>query len=77
MTKKKDKIKIYQLNGIKKRRMQKYHARKILRFFKDYDMDKFWIASLRMFISAKYVYSDPYLRKHIKSYSIKYSKIEK
>ena len=33
MTKKKDKIKIYQLNGIKKRRMQKYHARKILRFF--------------------------------------------
>lgn len=77
MTKKKDKIKIYQLNGIKKRRMQKYHARKILRFFKDYEMDKFWIASLRMFISAKYVFIDPYLIKHIKSYSIKYSKIEK
>lgn len=77
MTKKKDKIKIYQLNGIKKRRMQKYHARKILRFFKDYEMDKFWIASLRMFISAKYVFIDSYLRKHIKSYSIKYSKIEK
>lgn len=77
MTKKKDKIKIYQLNGIKKRRMQKYHARKILRFFKGYDMNQFWVTSLKMFISAKYVCTDPKMRKYIKSYSIKYTKIEK
>lgn len=77
MTRKKDKIKIYQLNGIKKRRMQKYHARKILRFFKEYDMNEFWVTSLKMFISVKYVYTNPKMRKYIKSYSIKFNKMDR
>lgn len=47
MTKKKDKIKIYQLNGIKKRRMQKYHARKWMRFFREHGVDPLWINSLK------------------------------
>lgn len=77
MTRKKDKIKIYQLNGIKKRRMQKYHARKILRFYKSYDMNQFWETSLKMFISAKFVYTDHKMRKYIKSYSIRFYKIDR
>lgn len=36
MTKKRDDIKLDQLHLIKRRRMQKYHARKIIRAFAPY-----------------------------------------
>lgn len=52
MTKKTDSIKLNQLHLIKKRRMQKYHARKILRAYKVYDLDGFWIEILRIFINC-------------------------
>jgi hypothetical protein len=45
MTKKKDIILVNHLKYIKKRRMQKYHARKIMRFFRQYGVDPLWINS--------------------------------
>lgn len=51
MTKKKDIIEIKRLGCIKKRRMQKFHARKILRFFKEYGCDPLWINSLKKVMS--------------------------
>lgn len=77
MTRKKDKIKLYQLNAIKKRRMQKFHARKIIRFYRHYEINQIWIASLKMFISAKDVRLDPVLKKYMKSYKIKFTLINK
>lgn len=77
MTKKTDNIKLYQLNAIKKRRMQKFHARKIIRFCRHYEINQIWIASLKMFISAKDVRLDPVLKKYMKSYKIKFSLINK
>lgn len=77
MTRKKDKIKLYQLNAIKKRRMQKFHARKIIRFYRLYEINQIWIASLKMFISAKDVRLDPVLKKYMKSYKIKFTLINK
>lgn len=77
MTRKKDKIKLYQLNAIKKRRMQKFHARKIIRFYRPYEINQIWIASLKMFISAKDVHLDPVLKKYMKSYKIKFTLINK
>ncbi|WP_289090385.1 hypothetical protein [uncultured Bacteroides sp.] len=73
MTKKKDKIKIYQLNGIKKRRMQKYHARKILRAFKGYEVSDIFIFALHVFISKKNIkLKDPALAKTVASVRIKF-----
>ena len=43
MTKKKDIVFVNHLTYIKKRRMQKYHARKIMRFFRQYGIDPLWI----------------------------------
>lgn len=77
MTRKKDKIKLYQLNAIKKRRMQKFHARKIIRFYRHHEINQIWIASLKMFISAKDVHLDPVLKKYMKSYKIKFTLINK
>lgn len=45
MTKKKDIILVNHLKYIKKRRMQKNHARKIMRFFRQYGVDPLWINS--------------------------------
>lgn len=45
MTKKKDIVFVNHLTYIEKRRMQKYHARKIMRFFRQYGIDPLWINS--------------------------------
>lgn len=45
MTKKKDIVFVNHLTYIKKRRMQKYHAHKIMRFFRQYGIDPLWINS--------------------------------
>lgn len=45
MTKKKDIVLVNHLKYIKKRRMQKYHTRKIMRFFRQYGIDPLWINS--------------------------------
>lgn len=47
MAKKKNIININQLKYIKKRRMQKYHARKWMRFFREHGVDPLWINSLK------------------------------
>lgn len=47
MVKKKIVININQLKYIKKRRMQKYHARKWMRFFRERGVDPLWINSLK------------------------------
>lgn len=74
MTKKKDKIKIYQLNGIKKRRMQKYHARKIIRLN---NYQGHIVAWLRLFISSKYLSLVPELRKCVGTYKVSFTRIER
>lgn len=74
MTKKKDKIKIYQLNGIKKRRMQKYHARKIIRLN---NYQGHIVAWLRLFISSKYLSLDSELRKCVDTYKVSFTRIER
>lgn len=47
MVKKKNIIHINRLKYIKKRRMQKYHARKWMRFFREHGVDPLWINSLK------------------------------
>ena len=73
MTKKTDSIKLNQLHMIKKRRMQKYHARKILRAFKDYEVSDIFIFALHVFISKKNIrFKDPALAKTVASVRIKF-----
>lgn len=74
MTRKKDKIKIYQLNGIRKRRMRKYHARKIIRLN---NYNEHIVAWLRLFISSKYLSLDPELRKYVGTYKVSFTQIER
>lgn len=51
MTKKRDNIKLNRIHLIKKRRMQKYHARKIIRAFAPYASDSnIWIKITRLFL---------------------------
>lgn len=57
--------------------MQKFHVRKIIRFYRHYEINQIWIASLKMFISAKDVHLDPVLKKYMKSYKIKFTLINK
>lgn len=47
MVKKKNVIHINRLKYIKKRRMQKYHARKCMRFFREHGVDPLWINSVK------------------------------
>ncbi len=47
MVKKKNVIHINRLKYIKKRRMQKCHARKWMRFFREHGVDPLWINSLK------------------------------
>ena len=47
MVKKKDVIHINRLKYVKKRRMQKYHARKSMRFFREHGVDPLWINSVK------------------------------
>lgn len=71
---KKSLVKIYELNKIRKRRMAKYHARKIMREYKEFGLDSIWLASLKAFVSIKYVGIKPHLRKYISTYSIRFFK---
>lgn len=51
MTKKRDNIKLDQLHLIKRRRMQKYHARKIIRAFAPYAAEAgLWLKITRLFL---------------------------
>lgn len=73
MTKKTDSIKLNQLHLIMKRRMQKYHARKILRAFKGYEVSDIFIFALHVFISKKNIkLNDPELAKTVASVSVKF-----
>lgn len=73
MTKKTDSIKLNQLHLIKKRRMQKYHARKILRTFKGYEVSDIFIFALHVFITKKHIkLKDPALAETVASVQIKF-----
>lgn len=73
MVRKTDSIKLNQLHLIKKRRMQKYHARKILRAFKGYEVSDIFIFVLHVFISKKNIkLKDPALAKTVASVRIKF-----
>jgi hypothetical protein len=52
MTRKKDSVKLNRLHLVKRRRMQKYHARKIIRAFAHYAAeDDIWMKILRLFLN--------------------------
>lgn len=54
MTRKKDCIKLNRLHLVKRRRMQKYHARKIIRAFTPYVAEcPFWLNITRLFLDNK------------------------
>ena len=73
MVRKADSIKLNQLHLIKKRRMQKYHARKILRAFKGYEVSDIFIFALHIFLSKKNIkLKDPALAKTVGSVRIKF-----
>ena len=73
MVRKTDSIKLNQLHLIKQRRMQKYHARKILRAFKGYEVSDIFIFALHVFISKKNIkLKDPVLAKTVASLRIKF-----
>mgnify|MGYP001750528486 FL=1 len=53
--------------------MQKYHARKILRAFKGYEVSDIFIFALHLFISKKNIkLKDPALAKTVASVRIKF-----
>lgn len=53
--------------------MQKYHARKILRAFKGYEVSDIFIFALHVFISKKNIkLNDPELAKTVASVSVKF-----
>lgn len=52
MTRKKDSVKLNRLHLVKRRRMQKYHARKIIRAFAPYAAeDDIWMKITRLFLN--------------------------
>lgn len=54
MTRKKDNIKLKTLHLVKRRRMQKYHARKIIRMYSPYAAsDNLWMIITRLFLDNK------------------------
>lgn len=73
---KKDNLKLTDLNRIKKRRMQKYHARKIIRVFKQYDLTDYWINILKAFISIKDLPLTTSQKRCLKHYRFKFEVIE-
>lgn len=72
MTKKKDIVKLNKLHLIKRRRMQKFHARKYMRLCKSYGGDPKSLRYLQMFVSIKYLNLDSELRKLIGTYKIRF-----
>lgn len=58
MTKKKDKIKVNEVQYIKKRRMQKYHLRKIRRLHQQYGLSEKWKYLLQFMISYSRLCND-------------------
>ena len=54
MTRKKDSVKLNRLHLVKRRRMQKYHARKIIRAFTPYTADcSIWLKITRLFLNNR------------------------
>lgn len=54
MTRKRDIVKLNKLHLVKRRRMQKYHARKILRAFSPYAIKgNIWFEITRLFLNNK------------------------
>lgn len=52
MTRKKDSVKLNRLHLVKHRRMQKYHALKIIRAFTPYEADcSIWLKITRLFLN--------------------------
>lgn len=52
MTRKTDYIKLNRLHQVKKRRMQKFHARKLIRAYAPYvDKNDFWLLTTRLFLN--------------------------
>ena len=52
MTRKKDSVKLNRLHLVKRRRMQKYHACKIIRAFTPYEADcSIWLKITRLFLN--------------------------
>ncbi len=72
MTKKKDIVKLNKLHLIKRRRMQKFHARKYMRLCKNQGGDQKSLRYLQMFVSIKYLNLDSELRKLIGTYKIRF-----
>lgn len=72
MTKKKDIVKLNKLHLIKRRRMQKFHARKYMRLCKNYGGDTKSLRYLRMFVSIKYLNLNSELRQHVGTYKIRF-----
>ena len=72
MTKKKDIVKLNKLHLIKRRRMQKFHARKYMRLCKNYGGGPKSLRYLKMFVSIKYLNLDSELRKLVGTYKIRF-----
>lgn len=72
MTRKKNIVKLNKLHLIKRRRMQKFHARKYIRLCKNYGGDQKSIRYLQMFVSIKYLNLDSELRKLVGTYKIRF-----
>lgn len=77
MTRKKDIVKLNKLHLIKRRRMQKFHARKYIRLCKNYGENQESIRCLQMFVSIKYLNLDSELRKHVGTYKIRFQEKNK
>lgn len=72
MTKKKDIVKLNKPHLIKRRRMQKFHARKYMRLCKNYGGDPKSLRYIQMFVYIKYLNFDSGLRKFIGTYKIRF-----
>lgn len=58
MIKKKDKVKLNEVQYIKKRRMQKYHLRKIRRLYRGYELSEGFKNLLKLMISYSSLCND-------------------
>lgn len=77
MTRKKDIVKLNKLHLIKRRRMQKFHARKYIRLCKNYGGNQESIRCLQMFVSIKYLNLDSELRRCVGTYKIRFQEKKK
>lgn len=77
MTRKKDIVKLNKLHLIKRRRMQKFHARKYIRLCKNCGENQESIRCLQMFVSIKYLNLDSELRRCVGTYKIRFQEKNK